>query len=96
MSTGPVIERVMRMGVEARMGLTIDELWVRAEREIAQSKKRGAAKYQSLSEWFNGSSFKYALLKTPGENVQIVRVASPKGLTLVGWSGSMPYVSITQ
>lgn len=91
MSVSAIVERVMRMGIEARQGLGIPELWSLAERQLTQNKKRQP--YATLDAWFNDTQLRYALLKEQDRPLVVVRVDSLAGLALLSWShNGMPYV----
>jgi hypothetical protein len=91
-----IIERVMRMGIEHRSGISYDALFDLARKEIKASKNRIQGEVP-FDEWKSRSKrqLRYAMIKINGV-LQIVKFlgAAPSDFKFVRWvTPTMPEVT---
>ena len=97
-----IIERVMRMGIEHRNGVPLEELYDFASRQIAKedmNRSRISPKFGNLQEWFTKcmqtASIAYAFVERNGslEVLKFSEFPNPIKYQFVGWglgSGDFP------
>jgi hypothetical protein len=97
---GPIIERVMRMGIEYHAGIkSIDDLWDLATKQLKKEKiDRKSTRYNSFEDWFNqqinqlGSA--YACMYTNGK-LEIVRGCDLTKIKFIEWrTSTMPLIEL--
>lgn len=88
MDRSEIIERVMRMGIEHRSGIPLEELDDLAEKQLRSEQKQRAQSNGSLSidDWWNDSSIpKYAFVST-NDKLELRLFSSPTPeYSFVGW-----------
>ena len=93
-SNESVVERVMRMGIEHRSGVPIDNLWDLAVKQLAYSNNCIRNTTPSFEKWISNSENKYAF--TYIKNVlTFVNISNANNLICIGWrsNNSIPVVS---
>lgn len=96
-------ERIMRMGIEHRAGVELDDLWdlaiVQLKKEQATNKVREQqlVKYKTLIEWFNDRNeyaFNYFNSADKGIQLRLIRVTDVNLVNFVEWRSGKPVVTI--
>lgn len=89
-----IVERVMRMGIEARASLSANDLWNLASKQLKDEEKK--RKQQStpttLQDWFR-TPVKYAFMYINGQ-LQVVRVTDTTAIKIIEMRSSMPVIEI--
>ena len=97
---GRVVERVMRMGIEHRCGVPLDDLHDLAIKQLKEESKKATSTsvFENLQDWFKAmcesGGLAYAFMYDAGKVLQVFRITSLDGLKLDYWrSTNFPQVS---
>jgi hypothetical protein len=94
-----IIERMMRMGIEHRLGTPLEELYDLATRQIKEEADRVeiSTTFDSIQHWWNemqkNFGVAYALIRDGNNHLRCVRIQSTDGFKIKKWaSETIPYV----
>lgn len=98
--SGRVVERVMRMGIEHRAGISNEALWDLATKQLTEEDKRTKSvksEFGSIEEWFSEMkktfALAYAFVKSASgsEVVRFSELPNKEKFAFAGWSSpTMP------
>lgn len=98
--SGRVVERVMRMGIEHRGGIPLDDLHDLAVKQLREESKNVEVKstFETLHDWFNemskNSGIAYAFMYNDENVLEVFRFNSIEGFKLDYWRNeTMPQLS---